>query len=379
MKITFTGDLMCELPYYRQYKKHTMHFNEFYKDVKELWKSSDYVVANLETPLAGPEVGFTSSPFIFNTPDEFALAAYKAGVNVMTTANNHCMDRGITGLYRTLDTLDSMGILHTGTYRNYDESKKILKLKNDKTEVAIISCTYGTNASQNGFYFSDGNRFLVDSFDIERRRDANIPLLKRIKRSIQGKIPEETQINIKKALHLSWGLPKEDKKEFPESSMIYLEQICKKVSEAKSDCGFVIVCMHSGGQFNLAPGEYTRYVAKRLIEAGAELIVGNHPHIIQKSEDIEGHHVFYSLGNFCYSPNSCYIIKDHYPDYSILLHLDINEGKIERISYDLIKVDINHDGELYCKPIARDAQKKETITEYDDITNKLIRRINLCV
>ncbi len=336
MRITFTGDLMCELPYYRQYKKHAINFDEFYKDVKSLWKTSDYVVANLETPLAGSEVGFTTSPFIFNTPDEFALAAYKAGVNVMTTANNHCMDKGPEGLKRTLDVLDKINVLHTGTYRNKDEHDNILVVTQGRHRVAIISCTYGTNPNQNGYYLSDDNDYLVDIVDHEIFKEDHVSKIVQIKRFLQDIIPIDTQINIKRGLGLSWGLPTKDRETYHAMGESYLDRICEKVKKAKMVADMVCVCLHSGGQFCSDPGGYTIYICKKLVEAGANIIIGNHPHVVQRMDYFRNVPVFYSLGNFCYSPDSSYIIHDLHPECSLLIHVDIDETI--SISYDILSV-----------------------------------------
>lgn len=116
-KITVIGDIMVEPSFLAQIKKEDEY--DFYTPLKALeylFDSSDYVIGNLETPLAGEEAEYTNRIVSFNAPDSVAEAVKKIGVDVVSTANNHCLDRGFAGLERTLTTLDRIGLDHTGTY-----------------------------------------------------------------------------------------------------------------------------------------------------------------------------------------------------------------------------------------------------------------------
>ena len=118
-KITVFGDIMLEAPLFQQLKgREPSDFEKPFAPLRPLLESSDLVVGNLETPLAGGAVGYVEDCFSFNAPDAFAHALRQLGFGFFTTANNHCLDRGYAGLCRTLDVLDSLGIPHTGTYRD---------------------------------------------------------------------------------------------------------------------------------------------------------------------------------------------------------------------------------------------------------------------
>lgn len=93
-----------------------MIFQNLLNIVKYL-ENSDYVVGNLEVPLGGEKSKYTYNPYLFNAPDKFALDLKTAGFSMLITANNHCLDRGIKGLYRTIDVLDKYNINHAGTYK----------------------------------------------------------------------------------------------------------------------------------------------------------------------------------------------------------------------------------------------------------------------
>ncbi|MDU7925862.1 MAG: CapA family protein, partial [Finegoldia magna] len=91
-KISFIGDIMCEPMLLKASKINKgYNFDGVFEYIRDFLKESDYVVANLETPIAGEQLGFTSSLFEFNAPIEFLDALKDAGINLVTTANNHSL------------------------------------------------------------------------------------------------------------------------------------------------------------------------------------------------------------------------------------------------------------------------------------------------
>ena len=96
MKITLLPDIMCEPPVLKAAKRRggKYDFCGVFAHTKELIGESDYVIGNLETPLAGKEAGYTNTHICFNAPDEYADALIDAGVDLVSTANNHTFDRG---------------------------------------------------------------------------------------------------------------------------------------------------------------------------------------------------------------------------------------------------------------------------------------------
>lgn len=155
LKISFLGDIMCEPLMLKAAKKgNTFDFSCVFSNVKDLLAESDYVVGNLETPLAGKEAGFVNELFSFNAPDEIAQAVKDAGVDFVSTANNHCMDRGFWGLKRTIITLDAVGLMHDGTHDKIGENEPfVADVKG--TKIAIIPSTYGTNYGMHHTILSD--------------------------------------------------------------------------------------------------------------------------------------------------------------------------------------------------------------------------------
>ena len=155
MKITFLGDIMAEPPVLKAAKrKNGYDFRGVFAHTKKLLEQSDYVVGNLETPLAGKEVGYTNTHLCFNAPDEYADALVDAGVKLVSTANNHVFDRGYEGMERTIRVLDEKGIAHTGTFLPGTTRQEACYFELGGTTFALIAYTYGTNYE--GQYLAEG-------------------------------------------------------------------------------------------------------------------------------------------------------------------------------------------------------------------------------
>ena len=165
IKISFLGDIMCEMPFLKaaKIKPYNYDFDKAFSGLKILCEKSDYVIGNLETVCAGETQGYTKELYSFNTPDNFISALKKCGIDFVSTANNHCLDRGLDGLRRTLDVLDSQGIRHTGTYRSRKESEYACIVEIMGMKLGIISYTYGTNSNINDVLLS-GDHKKIDEY-----------------------------------------------------------------------------------------------------------------------------------------------------------------------------------------------------------------------
>ena len=133
--VTFTmtalGDSLCHnTQYWDAYnsKNDEYDFSYVYEDIKGYTTSADITVGSLETTFAGKERGYSNYP-TFNTPDSLAKALKNIGLDVVSLAGNHALDYGYTGLCRTIDVFDNVGISHLGTYKTEEEQKwKLLVL-----------------------------------------------------------------------------------------------------------------------------------------------------------------------------------------------------------------------------------------------------------
>lgn len=219
----------------------TFDYSGCFTAVEPFIKAADYAVVNLETPVGpGPWTGYPC----FNAPTQYADALADAGFSLMLTANNHTLDRRDKGLRATLDHLDSRRIAHTGTYRNAAERDSLVPLIRDINgfKIAFLNYTYGTNgisATQGAVVDYIDRRLITSDIARARLRGAEI----------------------------------------------------------------VTVCVHWGDEYKLLPNSAQRSLSDFLVDSGADLIIGSHPHVIQPFEmrtrpDGTRALVVYSLGNF---------------------------------------------------------------------------------
>ena len=206
-------------------------------------EETDYAVCNLEVPLGGGN-DYTGYP-CFSAPDSFATALKEAGFDMMLTANNHCLDRRGKAAQRTLNALDSLNIDHIGTFRSIEERDSLTPLiKNiNGFNIAFLNYTYGTNGIQ-----PDG------------------------------------------------GI---------EVAYIDKELIKKEIDKAKQKkVDFIVVAMHWGIEYVLLENKIQKELAEYLIDCGADIIIGGHPHVVQPMELVHNEKydkdvlIVYSLGNF---------------------------------------------------------------------------------
>lgn len=146
IQLTLLGDVMCHPAQYEAAKtEEDYDFRPSFEDIAYDTANADLTLANLETTFAGQEATYSGYPS-FNTPEEMIDALKDTlGVDVVSTANNHALDRNYSGLCRTIDFLDSYGLKHTGTYKTKEDSGKILIEDVSGLNIAFLSYTYATN------------------------------------------------------------------------------------------------------------------------------------------------------------------------------------------------------------------------------------------
>jgi 2',3'-cyclic-nucleotide 2'-phosphodiesterase (5'-nucleotidase family) len=281
IRIIFAGDMMGHMPLvssaYVDSSK-TYNYLPIFDYVKQYVSSADLAVVNLEVTLAGPP--FSGYPQ-FSSPDALANALKEVGFDLLITANNHSLDRGKKGVERTIKVLDSLQILHTGTFKDsIDKSKSnpIIIKKNSFT-IAFLNYTYGTN----GIKVQSPNIInYIDTADI--RRD---------------------------------------------------------ISNSRKLAEFVIVTTHWGIEYERSPNNEQRRIAEFMRKCGANAIVGSHPHVIQTMQKLYNANdssefvpVIYSLGNFVSNQRERY--RDGGIIYELCLEKTNTVTKIE--SYGFLPV-----------------------------------------
>lgn len=284
--ITFTltslGDTLCHnTQYWDAYNSQTdeYDFSYVYEDIKNYTSSSDITIGSLETTFAGKEKGYSNYP-TFNTPDSLATALKDIGVDVVSLAGNHALDYGYTGLCRTIDVFNNIGLSHLGTYKTAEDQEKILIKDVKGVKIAFINYTYGTN----GIPLPSGKDFCVNLID----------------------------------------------KDF----------IKKQINQAKEqNVDMIVACMHWGTEYRTTANSEQKDLANFLFENGVDVILGNHPHVLEPMEKktitlqdgtTKDVFVVYALGNFTADQ------RDEITRDSAILNLTITKNSDSKISIDKV-------------------------------------------
>ncbi|HDQ46224.1 MAG TPA: CapA family protein [bacterium] len=214
-----------------------------FDSVASVIREADIAVANLEAPFTTGGTAFQKE-YNFAVPPSFITGPVRAGFDLFTLANNHILDFGVEGLRSTIHTLDSTGIAYCGAGFDLEESIRpaLLTRKGIRFGFLAFSLTF-----PEAFWASPG-----------RAGTAYVR-------------PEK------------------------------LETIIRKVRESAD---VVIVSFHWGGESVTEPRPYQIQYARRAIDAGADLVFGHHPHVLQGLEIYKGRLIAYSLGNFIFGSYS---------------------------------------------------------------------------
>ena len=266
----------------------------------------------------------------------------RCGADIFTLANNHCMDRGEEGLIGTAENIRGIGGVTLGINLTEKERDEIYVTDVCGTKVAIINYTYGTNAFSHKTFLSDGHKYMVNLTQPEETLDGAIQMLE----------SAETIERLTKEYY------DENSEKYKTVLKPYLDKIAEDIAKAKEKSDVVIFALHSGGQYNALPEAYTEMLMNFIYGAGADLIVGNHPHIIQPcTYRSDGKPNVYCLGNTFYSVSYALKNRTECPvdkTYSIMLYVYLKDGKIDEITFSPLKLVLAEDDK---KTVVQDAYK----------------------
>jgi poly-gamma-glutamate capsule biosynthesis protein CapA/YwtB (metallophosphatase superfamily) len=217
-------------------------FKPMFKHVKGKLQKPDLLLANQETVLGGVEMGLSSYP-TFNSPQEVGDALIDAGVDIVSTANNHSLDKGEKGILRSIEYYEKVGLPYVGFFKDKQDQEKLRILHKNGVKLAFLSYSYGTN----GIPVPKGKDFLVNLID-------------------QDKMKTE-------------------------------------IHKAKALADVVVMSIHWGNEYQRIPTEQQQLLGQFLVDEGVDIIFGHHPHVLQpmqmvKTKDQRNAFIVYSLGNF---------------------------------------------------------------------------------
>ncbi len=244
-----------------------------FSDVADVFQSADFGFVNMETPVA-PEHSHGSKPFLFDAPLALPQALQSIGIHIVSFANNHVMDQGWPGFAETRQHLRDIGLLFVGTSDNAAQSWQPVLTQTNGIKIGWLGMTRWLNGNRN-----------PDS-------------------------PDQPHVNFfpypDSARGESNGASSSDKSGADEA------QVLAAVRAARAQCDFLVVSMHWGIEYAPAPRPEDIDLAHKMLDAGASVILGAHPHVLQPVEtyrtaDGRNTVIFYSLGNFLSNQSRTYI------------------------------------------------------------------------
>lgn len=368
LKISFAGDIMC-LKEQNEAVKNSGNVSEAYRNslsaVSPIFSESDYVIGNLETPVSNQQL--SAAEISFNTPIEFVEAVRRCGFDFVSTANNHCLDRGVKGIDETIDNIKKVGLDHSGTYKTKDDSDIIFVKELNGVRIAIICFTFGTNSEYNGIILPEDEIYRID-------------LLKRQNKPARARFNPNGDEGKKIIVDNVSSAAITNKANSP-----YIDRLIAKIRQAKIIADIVIVMPHIGGQYNPAPGSYTKYIIDTIAAQSPSIIVAGHPHVPLRGEVVNNIFSAYSLGNFCFTPGVGYYLPNVLAEYGIILHSywDKEVKSLSRITFSVVVNTIDENGIAITLPVpdyyyrlTSSIDKDRLLMENEAVVNRFIGGIN---
>lgn len=206
---------------------------------KPYFESADIAIGNYESTTTNTQ-DYRGYP-TFNTPVESLDAIADAGFDILSTINNHTLDSGKQGLIDTYESIEERGMIPLGTKTSPDiDSLKVIEKKGIK--LGFLGYTYGYNG-MDPVLSKEEHQFMVSPMD-------EVRMEKEIKSSV----------------------------------------------EAGND--LTVIMIHWGNEYHTKPSDIQREFAQKMVDWGADIILGSHPHVVQEHEMIGDAFVIYSMGNY---------------------------------------------------------------------------------
>jgi poly-gamma-glutamate capsule biosynthesis protein CapA/YwtB (metallophosphatase superfamily) len=239
--LALVGDLLPAAKVLELMKKNGYDYP--FREVKSLLEAADIAAGNLETPITTRGTPAEDKQYVFRGIPETIPALKDAGFDYLSLANNHTLDYGWQGLSDTMDYLDDAKLQHAGSGNDDKEAFTPAYIESKGMTVGFVSVT-------------------------------------RV-------VPE-----------MSW---KADRLHPGVAEAYSPDRATAAIKEAKQNSNIVVVMVHWGEERNDNPVAHQTDLAHRFIDAGADLVIGSHPHVLQGFETYKGKWIAYSLGNFVFS------------------------------------------------------------------------------
>lgn len=250
-----------------------------FKPLEDLLLASDFNFGNLESPVSGNDSRLGKG-LVFNARADHASVLSRYKFNVLNLANNHALDQGVAGLRNTRKFLDEKGLIHLGTGDDLNEAWKYKVYESKGVRIAFIGASYAS--------INDGG---VARNDYVARIEDH-------------------------------------------------DRLAASVRAARDDSDLVVVTMHAGIEYVRRPEKGQIEFAHAAIDAGADIVIGAHPHWPQIVEEYKGRMIYYSLGNFVFDQRKPETKKAIVLKISVVAPAGAERANIESIEVIPVVIDI---------------------------------------
>lgn len=214
-----------------------------YTELQDLFLQDDYSIVNLETPVTSRGTPSTNKAFVYKSPPAALPALKAAGIDAVNLANNHVMDQGVEGLLDTFAALDENGIAYVGA--GADSARAYAPVYVEKNGIRVALFGFSRVVPEVSWYAGKNKPGVAATYDPA--------------------------------------------------------QAVQAIREARSKADLIVVIPHWGEERTDFPVDNQKQLARAYIDAGADLVVGGHPHVIQGLESYKEKWIAYSLGNFIFT------------------------------------------------------------------------------
>lgn len=273
VSLVAVGDIMLSRTVASKIKAHN-DINYPFLKVADFLKKADIVFGNLENPITA---GAAIAPYelTLRADPGVETALKNTGFDILSLANNHTPNLGIQGLADTFDYLRKAGVTYAGAGRNVTEANKPVYITRKGITFAFLA---------------------YNDTDV-------VPVYYEASDTRAG------------------------------TAFMRSDKMVEAVKEAKQKANFVIVSMHAGNEYTDKPNESQISFAHNAIDAGAELVIGSHPHVVQPIEKYNGKYILYSLGNFIFDQNQSDEVKQ-----GLAVKLFFDENGVRKISFYTVMI-----------------------------------------
>ncbi|MEZ4742832.1 MAG: CapA family protein [Bdellovibrionota bacterium] len=276
--LQFFGDLYLS---YRAIKetKSSVHNPNMFKNITHLLSSAKHNIVNFEGVATTARMPKELKSYLLKMPTWVGKNLYKANIKYASLANNHSLDYGSMGLFDSLTLLSSAGIRTFGAGMSLNEATQPLVISDGQRFICMLAF----------------NRTLPTSF---------------------------------------WA-----KKDQPGSAFLDYQKTRDAIRVCKKNKYFTIVSFHWGVERTHTPKAYQKELAHLSINAGADMVIGHHPHVLQSIEIYKSKPIFYSLGNFAFSS---YTLHSPQQGMSVRVKFPKDTTGKKRPTYDLVPLNVQN-------------------------------------